>query len=222
MNWLNNIFKKKEIIQEVKPVPVPDVTPATIEISLPMLYNTQRDNSKFNLIPPSSQCGYTTIAMVLSRFIPEANSDLFISDIIVTFEKNFLAGKGSRFGMAMSNHVKIYQYYIDKYKLNKYIVFIPSGGTLQNIIDGLQSGSAVEFSWMPTPSGHYSVITGYSEIKKSLEINDPWAKFDFTKKAYSNLSGERNNHSIGDITPYMNLSSVTKKGYRILYLKDKA
>ncbi|MBK8396085.1 MAG: hypothetical protein IPL26_12725 [Leptospiraceae bacterium] len=224
INQLKSLFQKKESksIHEILKPHEEIFNKKPIEISLPIVCNTQRDNTKFNFIPPSSQCGYTTIAMVFSQFIPEAKTDLFISDIIVTFEKNFVTGKGSRFALTMDNHVKIYQYYIDKYKLNKEIVFIPQDGTLEDIIKGLQCGSPVGFSWMPTTSGHYSAIIGYSEIKKCLEIHDPWAKFDFSKKRYSSLTGANNLHSIDDITPYMNKSSKSKKGYRLIYLKDKS
>lgn len=163
LQTIKNALKKDEVVKQVI---IEDNTYNPIEISLPIQYNTQKDNPKFNFIPASSQCGYTTIAMVLSQFIPEANSDIFISDIILTFEKNFINGKGSRFGSLMQNHVKIYEYYIDKYKLNKQVVFIPQDGTLNDIVEGLKAGSAVEFSWMPTSSGHYSTIVGYSEIKK--------------------------------------------------------
>lgn len=218
LQTIKNAFKKDETI---KPGIMEANTYKPLEISLPIKYNTQRDNPKFNFIPASSQCGYTTIAMVLSQFIPEANGDIFISDIILTFEKNFINGKGSRFGMSMQNHVKIYEYYINKYKLNKEVIFIPQDGTLNDIVEGLKAGSAVEFSWMPTSSGHYSTIVGYSEIKKSLEIHDPWGKFDFTKKAYGSQSGERNIHTIDLITPWMNRSSPNGKGYRITYLRNK-
>jgi len=197
------------------------VTSKPLELSVLNEYNWQKNNTAIEGITFASQCGYTTIAVVLSELISEAKTDKFIADMIAKFEKGFSGGKKSRFASIMDNHVKIYQHYIREYGLNKEVVFIPQDGTLDDIITGLKNGSAVEFSWMPTTSGHFSAIVGYSEIKKAFEIQDPWAKFDFKKKRYTTESGERNWHSISDITPYMNQSSKSKKGYRLIYLKDK-
>jgi hypothetical protein len=218
---LFEMFNKKPVIS-TKVEPEKPIVPKPLEIILDVKYNTQKDNKAFLPIPPSSQCGYTSIAMVLSVILENAKHDEFISDMILNFEKLFLNQKTKfLFGSSMQNHVKIYQHYIEKYKLNKAVVFRPQEGTLNDIINGLKCGSPVGFSWMPTKSGHYSVIIGYSEVKKSLLIHDPWAKFDFTKKDYGIESGASNWHTIDDITPYMNRSSANGKGYRLNYLKEK-
>jgi hypothetical protein len=121
----------------------------------------------------------------------------------------------------MDNHKKIYEHYINKYNLNLEVVFIPQDGTIDDIINALKKGYPLEFSWMPTKSGHYSLIVGYSELKKALQIHDPYGKFNFITGRYTLESGSYNWHSIEQITPYMNRSSANKKGYRLIYLKEK-
>ncbi|HNE56643.1 MAG TPA: hypothetical protein PK079_26005, partial [Leptospiraceae bacterium] len=101
-NQLKNLFKPKQeksIADLLKPIGELEKKPQPIEIDLPVQGNYQLDNKAFPKIPASSQCGYTSLAVLLSQFIPESKSDKFIEDIINFWEKDFITNKKqNRFG----------------------------------------------------------------------------------------------------------------------------
>lgn len=186
-------------------------------------FNWQRNNKIVEGISPSSQCGYTTIAVVLSEDIPEAKDDKFIAEMIAKFEPGFATGTKSRFALRMDNHVKIYEYYLQKYAIKKRVKFFPYGGTFVDIMYALQNNNAVELAGMMTPSGHFMPCCGFSQVKNALKIHDPWAKFDFKTGKYTSQSGENSWYAWDDFFPYLEKSSLAatgKKGIRMLYLED--
>ena len=86
---LKNLFKPKEeksIADLMKPIGELEKKPQPVEIDLPVQGNYQLDNKAFPKIPASSQCGYTSLAVILSQFIPEAKNDEFIYEMIKYFE----------------------------------------------------------------------------------------------------------------------------------------
>jgi hypothetical protein len=187
--------------------------------------NSQLDNKGLGKIPPSSQCGYTVLAILLSQFIPEAKDDKFIKEMIEHFEKDFLVGKGNRFGSSMTNHVFMAEYYLKKYGINRKIHFTPHSGTVADIVAALSKGYAVGCAGMMTPHGHFMVICGYSEVRKSFLMHDPYKKFDFEKGTYTKESGLNVYYPIDRFLKYLEASSLaasknTKKGIRFYYIGD--
>ena len=197
-----------------------------IEIDLPVQGNSQLDNKGFISIPPSSQCGYTVLAMLLSQFIPDAKNDKFISDMISYFEKDFLVGKARRFGSSMSNHKFMAEFYLKKYGINRNVYFYEHSGTVADVIAILNRGYAVGVAGMMTKSGHFMTITGYSEVRKAFKVQDPYKLFDFTKATYGRESGLNAYYPVAKFLPYLDQSSQvvsngTKKGIRYYYIGDK-
>lgn len=229
-NQLKNLFKKEEsksIAELMKPIGELEKKPKPIEIVLPVQGNSQLDNKGFGRIPPSSQCGYTTLAMLLSQFIPEAKSDKFIEEMILYFEKDFLVGmKNSRFGSSMPNHVFMAEYFLKKYGINRKVYFTPHSGTIADIIQVLNKGYAIGCAGMMTKSGHFMAIVGYSEVRKSLLMHDPYKRFDFEKATYTKEPGLNVYYPIDRFIKYLEASSLvasgnTKKGIRFYYIGDE-
>jgi hypothetical protein len=228
-NQLKNLFKKEEsksIAELMKPLDTLEKKPVPIEIALQVQGNEQLNNFNIGSLRASSQCGYTMDAMILSQFIPEAKDDKFIKEIIEHFEKNFLAGRGRRFGLTMDNHVFINEYYLKKYGIKRKIHFTPHSGTIADIIAALNKGYAIGCAGMMTSHGHFMVIIGYSEIRKSFLMHDPYKRFDFDAKRYTNESGLNVYYPIDKFMPYLVASSLaasgnTKKGIRFYYIGDK-
>lgn len=228
-NQLKNLFKPKEqksIADLMKPFDELEKKPQPVEIDLPVQGNYQLDNKAFPKIPPSSQCGYTSLAVLLSQFIEAAKSDKFIEDMITYFEKNFLAGKGNRFGSSMVNHVFMAQFYLKKYGIDRQVIFKPHSGTLDDIIEILKKGYAIGVAGMMTSSGHFMVISGYSELRKAFKVQDPYKLFDFDKGKYTNQSGLNVYYPVDRFLKYLEASSLvasgnTKKGIRFYYIGDK-
>lgn len=224
-----NLFKKKEtksIAELMNPIGELEKKPIPIEIDLPVQGNYQLDNKNFPKIPPSSQCGYTSLAVLLSQFIPDAKSDDFIYEMIKYFEKDFLIGKGNRFGSSMPNHVFMAQFYLKKYGIDRQVIFKPHSGTIAEIIEILQKGYAIGVAGMMTSSGHFMVISGYSELRKAFKVQDPYKLFDFDKGKYTNQSGLNVYYPVDRFTKYLEASSLvassnTKKGIRFYYIGDK-
>lgn len=197
-----------------------------IEIDLPVQGNSQLDNKGFISIPPSSQCGYTVLAMLLSQFIPDAKNDKFIADMISYFEKDFLVGKARRFGSFMGNHKFMAEFYLKKYGINRNVYFYEHSGTVADVIAILNRGYAVGVAGMMTKSGHFMTITGYSEVRKAFKVQDPYKLFDFTKATYGRESGLNAYYPVAKFLPYLEQSSQvvsngTKKGIRYYYIGDK-
>jgi hypothetical protein len=228
-NQLKNLFKPKEqksIADLMKPIGELEKKPTPIEIDLPVTGNYQLDNKAFPKIPASSQCGYTSLAVLLSQFIPEAKSDEFIYEMIKYFEKDFLIGKARRFGSMMQNHVFMAQFYLKKYGINRQVIFKPHSGTVQEVIEVLQKGYAVGVAGMMTGDGHFMVISGYSELRKAFKMQDPYKLFDFDKGKYTNQSGLNVYYPVDRFLKYLEASSLmasqnTKKGIRFYYIGDK-
>ena len=224
-----NLFKPKEqksIADLMKPFDELEKKPTPIEIGLPVTGNYQLDNKAFPKIPPSSQCGYTSLAVLLSQFIQEAKSDEFIYEMIKYFEKDFAIGKARRFGSMMQNHVFMCQFYLKKYGIDRQVIFKPHSGTIGEIIEILKKGYAVGVAGMMTGDGHFMVISGYSELRKAFKVQDPYKLFDFDKGKYTNLSGLNVYYPVDRFTKYLEASSLmasqnTKKGIRFYYIGDK-
>lgn len=228
-NQLKNLFKPKEqksIADLMKPIGELEKKPQPVEIDLPVTGNYQLDNKAFPKIPASSQCGYTSLAVLLSQFISEAKNDEFIEEMIRYFEKDFLAGKNNRFGSSMTNHVFMAQFYLKKYGIDRQVIFKPHSGTIQEVIEILQKGYALGVAGMMTTSGHFMVISGYSELRKAFKVQDPYRLFDFDKGKYTNQSGLNAYYPVDRFTKYLEASSLmasqnTKKGIRFYYIGDK-
>lgn len=228
-NQLKNLFKPKQeksIADLMKPIGELEKKPQPVEIDLPVIGNYQLDNKAFPKIPASSQCGYTSLAVLLSQFIPEAKSDEFIYEMIKYFEKDFLVGKGNRFGSSMVNHVFMAQFYLKKYGIDRQVIFKPHSGTIQEVIEILQKGYALGVAGMMTTSGHFMVISGYSELRKAFKVQDPYKLFDFDKGKYTNQSGLNVYYPVDRFLKYLEASSLmasqnTKKGIRFYYIGDK-
>jgi len=225
-----NLFKKKEtksIAELMKPIGELEKKPQPIEIDLPVQGNYQLDNKAFPKIPASSQCGYTSLAVLLSQFIPEAKNDKFIEDMINFWEKDFITNKKqNRFGSSMANHVFMAQFYLKKYGIDRQVIFKPHSGTIDEIIEILKKGYAVNVAGMMTESGHFMTISGYSELRKALKMQDPYKLFDFDKGKYTNLSGLNVYYTVDRFLKYLEASSLmasgnTKKGIRFYYIGDK-
>lgn len=228
-NQLKNLFKKEEsksIAELMKPIGELEKKPKPIEIDLHVAGNYQLDNKAFPKIPPSSQCGYTSLAVLLSQFIQDAKSDEFIYEMIKFFEKDFLVGKGNRFGSSMVNHVFMAEYFLKKYGINRKVYFTPHSGTIADIIQVLNKGYAIGCAGMMTKSGHFMAIVGYSEVRKSLLMHDPYKRFDFEKATYTKESGLNVYYPIDRFIKYLEASSLvasgnTKKGIRFYYIGDE-
>lgn len=228
-NQLKNLFKPKQeksIADLMKPIGELEKKPQPVEIDLPVTGNYQLDNKAFPKIPPISQCGYTKLSMLLSQFIEEAKSDEFIYDMIKFFEKDFLVGKGNRFGSMMQNHVFMAQFYLKKYGIDRQVIFKPHSGTIDEIIDILKKGYAIGVAGMMTEHGHFMVISGYSELRKAFKVQDPYKLFDFEKEKYTNQSGLNVYYPVDRFIKYLEASSLmasnnTKKGIRYYYIGDK-
>lgn len=226
---LKDIFKKKEeksIADLMKPIGELEKSPKPIEIDLPVTGNYQLDNKNFPKIPASSQCGYTSLAVILSQFIPDAKNDDFIYEMIKYFEKDFLIGKARRFGSMMNNHVFMAQFYLKKYGIDRQVIFKPHSGTISEIIEILKKGYAVGVAGMMTGDGHFMVISGYSELRKAFKVQDPYKLFDFDKGKYTSQSGLNVYYPVDRFTKYLDASSLmasnnTKKGIRFYYIGDK-
>lgn len=226
---LKDIFKKKEeksIADLMKPIGELEKSPKPIEIDLPVTGNYQLDNKNFPKIPASSQCGYTSLAVILSQFIPDAKNDDFIYEMIKYFEKDFLIGKAWRFGSMMNNHVFMAQFYLKKYGIDRQVIFKPHSGTISEIIEILKKGCAVGVAGMMTGDGHFMVISGYSELRKAFKVQDPYKLFDFDKGKYTSQSGLNVYYPVDRFTKYLDASSLmasnnTKKGIRFYYIGDK-
>lgn len=228
INLFKNLFKQKEsksIAELLKPIGSLEKKPTFIEIDLPVQGNSQLDNKAFKSIPPSSQCGYTTLAVLLSQFIPQAKDDKFIFEMINYFEKDFLIGKGNRFGASMANHVFMAEFFLKKYGVNRKVNFYPHSGTVADIIAILNKGYVIGVAGMMTKSGHFMTITGYSESRRAFKVADPYRLFDFEKGTYSKLPGLNAYYPIAKFMPYLEQSSTlvsngTKKGIRYYYIGD--
>lgn len=226
---LKNLFKPKEtksIADLMKPIGDLEKKPIPVEIDLPVTGNYQLDNKNFPKIPASSQCGYTSLAVLLSQFITAANNDKFIEEMISYFEKAFLVGKGNRFGSSMTNHVFMAQFYLKKYGIERQVIFKPHSGTIDEIIEILKKGYALGVAGMMTLHGHFMVISGYSELRKAFKVQDPYKLFDFEKGKYTNQSGLNVYYPVDRFTKYLEASSLvasgnTKKGIRFYYIGDK-
>ena len=229
-NQLKNLFKPKQeksIAELMKPIGDLEKKPIPVEIDLPVQGNYQLDNKAFPKIPASSQCGYTSLAVILSQFIPDAKNDDFIYEMIKYFEKDFLIGKARRFGSMMNNHVFMAQFYLKKYGIDRQVIFKPHSGTVQEVIEVLKKGYAVGVAGMMTGDGHFMVISGYSELRKAFKVQDPYKLFDFEKGKYTNQSGLNAYYPVDRFTKYLEASSLlasnnTKKGIRFYYIGDKA
>ena len=229
-NQLKNLFKPKQeksIADLMKPIGELEKKPQPIEIDLPVQGNYQLDNKAFPKIPASSQCGYTSLAVLLSQFIPESKSDKFIEDIINFWEKDFITNKKqNRFGSSMANHVFMAKFYLKKYDINREVIFKENSGTVQDVIEVLKKGYAVGVAGMMTSSGHFMVISGYSELRKAFKVQDPYRLFDFDKGKYTNQSGLNVYYPVDRFLKYLEASSLmasnnTKKGIRFYYIGDK-
>lgn len=226
-NDIIKMFSKKEsktIYEILKPHEEAFKT-KPIEIDLPIQGNSQLDNKGFISIPPSSQCGYTTLSVLLSQFIPEAKSDKFIADMINYFEKDFLIGKARRFGSSMANHKFMAEFYLKKYSINRSVHFYEHSGTVADIIAILNRGYAVGVAGMMTKDGHFMAITGYSELRRSFKMQDPYRLFDFEKNKYGKESGLNVYYPVAKFLPYLEQSSLLvsgglKKGIRYYYIGD--
>lgn len=226
---IKSLFEKKseaQISQVIQDFNKLEKKPVPVEIDLPVQGNEQLDNFKYPRLAASSQCGYTSLAVILSQFIPDATSDKFIKDMIDFFEKEFLETKvNTRFGSSMANHVFMAEFYLKKYNVKKKVYFTPFGGTIEQVIEALSKGYAVGIAGMMTESGHFMVITGYSELRKAFKMQDPYRKFDFVKKRYANQSGLNVYYPVADLLPYLEASSraVTQGkhgGIRFYYIGD--
>ena len=228
-NQLKNLFKPKQeksIAELMKPIGDLEKKPIPVEIDLPVQGNYQLDNKAFPKIPASSQCGYTSLSVLLSQFIPEAKNDEFIYEMIQYFEKDFAIGKSRRFGAFMQNHVFIAQFFLKKYGVDRQVIFKPHSGTVQDVIEVLKKGYAVGVAGMMTGDGHFMVISGYSELRKAFKVQDPYKLFDFDKGKYTNQSGLNVYYPVDRFTKYLEASSLlasnnTKKGIRFYYIGDK-
>lgn len=228
-NQLKNLFKPKQeksIAELMKPIGDLEKKPIPVEIDLPVQGNYQLDNKAFPKIPASSQCGYTSLSVLLSQFIPEAKNDEFIYEMIQYFEKDFAIGKSRRFGAFMQNHVFMAQFYLKKYGIDRQVIFKPHSGTISEIIEILKKGYAVGVAGMMTGDGHFKVITGYSELRKAFKVQDSYKLFDFDKGKYTNQSGLNAYYPVDRLTKYLEASSLlasnnTKKGIRFYYIGDK-
>lgn len=228
MFTLKDLFKKKDkdldkFISEFNKL---EKKPIPLEIDLPIKGNYQLDNINFISIPASSQCGYTSLAVLLGQFIEEANNDKFIKEMIETFEKDFLSGKSSRYGSSMKNHTEMAKFYLEKYNVDRQVIFKENSGTVQDVIEVLKKGYAIGVAGMMTNSGHFMVISGYSEVRKAFKVQDPYKLYDFEKKRYTNQSGLNAYYPIDKFYPYLNQSSLVssngkKNGIRFYYIGDK-
>lgn len=223
-----NLFKKNESesIHDLLKKHESKFTHAPIELDTGLVGNYQLDNIALNNIPASAQCSVTTISVLLSKHIDKAKSDLFIKEVFDKFDSSYIAKGGYRFTASMDNHISIYDYYIKKFDLPLEVVFVPHSGTIDDIINVIKTGEGVEVSWMPTSHGHYSPIVGYSEIRKSFKVADPYKRFDFKVGKYTNESGLNAWYPVLDFYKYLEKSSLSAsggkyKGIRYCYLRSK-
>ena len=189
------------------------------------IYNWQLNNKKFERIPSSDQCGYTSAAIFLSRWIDNKIDDSYIEYIINKVDHEYIDRK-SNTRRGSFQHTYRYFFENELLKFNKKIITRQNGGTREEILKALENDSPVFTSTMLTRSGHFIVITGFNYIKNSYIVQDPYGYFDFTKNKYTNtkeFSGKEVLYDSDKLEIALNQSSLYatgKAGFRIIYAED--
>lgn len=197
-----------------------------VRIKHSIKHNWQVDNSGFEKLKSTAQCGYTSACIVLSSKIPDASKDWFVKDFIMEMDRDFITGRsGVRKGASQGNYKKIMDQYLKKYDLPYQTIVVQQGATLDTIIKVLETGSPLMLSTMLTTSGHYIVIVGVDTEKGVLICKDPYGRFDFKTKKYivTPDAGDDVEYLFDNIFPVMEASSkavfgANGKGFRVLWL----
>ena len=142
-------------------------------IQLDVKWNDQKDNIPLPRLPGSSQCGYTSAAMMVSPFIPAAATDDFVHGLIMRMEPAYgratLAdmildripwAHGKRLGMFGDAYAVACRELLRERGLNAELVWRPTGGSASELEAALMQGSPAMLSTMITRSGHYICVVG--------------------------------------------------------------
>lgn len=186
-------------------------------------YNYQLDNQRFPNISPGSQCGYTSCAMILSRYIPTAKSDAFVAEMVRILDKEFIAAQTKvRKGAFQVTYSNFITSEFSKRKLPYRAITFTHGGKFEDIENALEFGSGCMISTMLTSFGHYLVIVGIDYEKESFICHDPFGRFDFSSNEYAETkrdSGKSVLYPIKELSEFMNRSSkvaMNRSGFRFI------
>jgi ethanolamine utilization cobalamin adenosyltransferase len=203
-------------------------------IKLDVPYNWQVNNDTIVIkeqninFKGTAQCGPTSACIMMSAFIPEAASDKFVKEFITDIDASWLQGKSSRKSAFQSNYETSINKFLQKYGVKRKAVVKPHGGTIDDIKKALNSGSPIMTSTKLTGDGHYICMVGLDEENKSFIFHDPYGKFDFFKKSYTEVkdfAGEYVSYPMDKMIQVMEESSKAAngprvKGFRIIYLGE--
>lgn len=173
-----------------------------------VLYNSQRDNKIVEGISQGSQCGYTSLAMILSQTKPEFGSDAFVSKMVLemegkkqVFREAFLNGKIESYIKKLINvdkyrvgaFMEAYQQYANSLNIGSFrLVRSDSPDLMKSVLD---KGIPIMLGTIITASGHYVVVVGYDE--NGWIVNDPWG---------DGVGGYKNKDGKEKVYPYKWLS----------------
>ena len=82
----------------------------------------------------------------------------------------------------MANHVFMAEYFLKEMALIEKFILLHTVELLQILYKCLTKDMQSGVPGMMTKSGHFMAIVGYSEVRKSLLMHDPYKRFDFEKQ----------------------------------------
>jgi uncharacterized protein YvpB len=191
---------------------------------LDIKYNSQRDNPAVAGVPWSSQCGYTSVAMMLSAFLPEADSDKFVAELVRRMETpgplldRILAkvpwARGKRTGMFGDAYAAAVAAILEERAPHLRAVWIPTGGTAAQLQAAIDAGSPANLSTMLTEHGHYIPVIGYD--RENWICNDPHGN---ALTGYANPDGHRVRYPRAYLEAAARRSDPNKRGLRFLSIR---
>lgn len=188
--------------------------------------NDQIDNKQLGRIKASWQCGYTAAAMLLSSVVQEASKDEFISELIILMDDEYIKNKSNtRNGAFLARYPDHISTILKSKNINKKVRFVPHSGNNSDIIKAINSGSPVMCSTMITDEGHYILIIGYDEDRKTWIVNDPYGQYSFSESKYIRIgknSGSQVEYPyslLGNAMVRSSKLATNKSGYRLLWLE---
>lgn len=192
-----------------------------------IVYNSQRDNSSLAGLPGSAQCGYTSAAMMLSAFLPEAVSDAFVTYLIKSMEPAYgqatLADKildripwarGRRLGMYGDAYAVACEELLRERGVRARVIWTPGGGTQAMLEGAIDQGSPAMLSTMISPSGHYICVIGYDA--GNWICHDPYG--DGYRGYRENPDGAYVKYPRTWLETRAVKSDPTKRGFRFMYI----
>lgn len=186
------------------------------ELIVQTKHNDQLNNKAFANLNPASQCGLSSACMVMSKFIPDAESDDFLAKFLYGFDKEYLDDKSKtkpRKSAVLTNYPPEINKHLVLHKVNKQARVKPHSATEVDIKHALSIGSPVMVATLLTPHGHYITIIGYNDEKNCWIVNDPYGVFSFENGRYIKVG---NNSGASLYYPYGGLNKAMEKSSRLV------